>query len=370
MSASLGESKVPLFTELGNIRIRGGFWKDKQELIGRSSLPFQWRALNDEIPGAEPSHALENFRIAAGESSGDFKGTVFQDSDVAKWLEAASYDLLRSRDAELEARVDEVIRLLGKAQGPDGYLNTYFTIVAPERRWENLAWGHELYCAGHLVEAAVAHAEATGKTSLLEIAQRLADCIDGAFGPEEGKIHGCSGHPEIELALFRLWRLTREPRYRELAIYFVEERGRNPALFAGGEAFGLEIPEAPWRLPDYFQAHAPVREQRRAEGHAVRAVYLYAAMTDECAETGDPELLAALHRLWDSAVGRRMYITGALGSQAQGERFTADFDLPSDTAYAETCASIGLIFGPRACPRSRATPATRTLSNARSTTAR
>jgi DUF1680 family protein len=342
---------------LDESRVTGGFWADKMDLVAGEMLDHQWKALNDEVAGAEKSHAVENFRIAAGEASGEFKGTVFQDSDMAKWIEAASYSLSHHPDPELERRVDEAIRLITKAQAPDGYVNTYFTVAAPGKRWLDLAWGHELYCAGHLIEAAVAHNASTGKSSLLEVARRYADCIDRAFGPAPGQIRGVCGHPEIELALFRLARATGEVRYRDLAVFFVEERGRDPAAFDGKQplgasasapwpetsgSYGFVIPKTKWFERDYMQNHAPVRLQPDATGHAVRAVYLYSAMADEYAATGDEGLLRALRALWDSAVSRRMYITGGIGSQAHGERFTTDFDLPSDTAYAETCASIGL----------------------------
>jgi len=333
---------------LETARITGGFWARKIDMVAREMLPYQWLALNDEVPGAVPSHAVENIRIAAGEATGEFKGNIFQDSDVAKWLEAASYSLSHHPDPALEARVDEVVRLIAKAQRPDGYFNTYFIVVRPDKRWADLAWGHELYCAGHLIEAAVAHNAATGKTELLDVARRYADCIDGVFGPEEGKIRGYCGHPEIELALFRLHATTGEIRYRNLASFFVDERGRDPGYFDGeiplGFDLGFEVAKTRAFARDYFLNHETVRSQADATGHAVRAVYLYTAMADEYAATGDEELLRALRALWDSLVSRRMYITGGIGSQAQGERFTADYDLPSDTAYAETCASIGLAF--------------------------
>ncbi len=344
---------------LREARISGGFWAGKIDIVAREMLPYQWLALNDEVPGAEPSHAVENFRIAAGEASGEFNGTVFQDSDVAKWLEAASYSLAHHPDSVLEARVDEVIRLIAKAQAPDGYVNTYFMVMAPDKRWADLAWGHELYCGGHLIEAAVAHHASTGKTALLDVAKRYADCIDRAFGSENGKIRGVCGHPEIELALFRLWRATSEVRYRDLAVFFVEERGQESSAFDGKQplgastsapwpetsgSYGFVIPKTKWFERDYMQNHAPVRFQPDATGHAVRAVYLYSAMAEEYAATGDESLLKALRTLWDSAVSRRMYITGGIGSQSHGERFSSDYDLPSDTAYAETCASIGLAF--------------------------
>ena len=325
-------------------RITGGFWKERIDTVAGVTLDRQWKALNDLLPGAHPSHSLMNFRIAAGERQGKFEGTMWQDSDLAKWLEAASYCLALGPDPVLASRVNEVIDLVGRAQGPDGYLYTWVALVAPEMRWRDLAWGHELYCAGHFIEAAVAHHEATSSTRLLDIGRRLADCVDREFGPREGQNKGVCGHPEIELALFRLYRATGEPRYRDLAIHFLETRGRDPGFFAGKEPLGFSMPLTKAIGPDYFLAHAPVRGQAGAEGHAVRAMYLYAALAEEYLATGDEELRAALSRFWDSAVGRRMYITGSLGSQAQGERFTVDWDLPSDTAYGETCASIGLAF--------------------------
>jgi uncharacterized protein len=329
---------------LAEARITGGFWAGKLDMVAREMLPYQWKALNDEVPGAEPSRAIENFRIAAGESSGEFKSTLYQDSEVAKWIEAASYSLSHHADPELEARVDEAVRLIAKAQRPDGYVNTYFSVAAPDKRWQDLAWGHELYSAGHLIEAAVAHKACTGKDVLLDVARRLADCIARAFGTGPGQIRGVCGHPEIELALFRLYRSTGEARYRDLAEFFVEERGRDPAAFDGKEPLGFVIPKTRWISRDYFLNHEPLRAQSDATGHAVRAVYMYSAMADEYAASGDPRLLEALRTLWDSVVSRRMYVTAGIGSQAHGERFTCDYDLPSDTAYAETCASIGLAF--------------------------
>jgi Uncharacterized protein conserved in bacteria len=329
---------------LGEARVTGGFWSRKIDMVASEMLPYQWKALNDEIAGAEPSHAIENFRIAAGESAGEFKGNIWQDSDVAKWLEAASYSLAHHPDAALEAEVDEAVRLIAKAQRPDGYVNSYFIAVAPDKRWADLSWGHELYCAGHLIEAAVAHNACTGKTSLLDVARRYADCIDREFGPRPGQRRAVCGHPEIELALFRLYRATGEARYRELGSFFVDERGRDPGALEGKIPLGFEIPSTRWFLADYFVGHKPVRLQRDAEGHAVRAVYLYSAMAEEYMASGEPALLDSLHALWESMTGRRMYLTGSIGSQSHGERFTVDYDLPADRVYAETCASIGLAF--------------------------
>jgi hypothetical protein len=332
--------------ELGikDVSIGEGFWSERQRLVAEAVLPYQWKALNDEIPGAEPSHAIENLRIAAGLSSGEFRGFKFQDSDVAKWIEAASYSLASRSDPELESRVDEAIELIGAAQESDGYIQSYYSITSPGKRWSDLEWGHELYCGGHLIEAAVAHFAATGSRKLLDIMLRYVDCVDAAFGREDGKKRGYDGHPEIELALFRLYGATGDPKHLRLAEYFVDERGNAPSYFDAERAVnGTGARERHFEL-DYFQAQAPVRDQRSAEGHAVRGVYLYSAMADYAAISGDAGLREALAAIWESATERRMYVTGALGSQHRGERHTIDYDLPSDSAYAETCASIGLVF--------------------------
>jgi DUF1680 family protein len=249
--------------------------------------------------------------------------------------------LAGQKNRRLERMADRVIGLTAKAQQPDGYLNTYFSVVEPQKRWTNLRDAHELYCAGHLMEAAVAYYEATGKRALLDTMCRYADYIDSVFGSQRGKKRGYPGHEEIELALVKLYRTTGEERYLKLAKFFVDERGRRPNYFAiEARARG----EKPREQCDYWQAHLPVRDQKTAEGHAVRAMYLYCGMADVAAETGDKELLAACKRLWKSVTERRMYVTGGIGSTAQGERFTFDCDLPNEAAYAETCAAIGLVF--------------------------
>lgn len=333
---------------LDKIAIRDPFWTTYIKLVREVVVPYQWEALNDRIPGAEPSHAIENFKIAAGLAEGDFAGMVFQDSDVAKWLEAASYLLETGADPELERIADETIELIARAQGDDGYVNTYFTLKEPEGRWTNLAECHELYCAGHLIEAAVAYYHATGKRRLLDVACRMADYIGRVFGDGPGRLRGYDGHQEIELALVKLYRTTGNAAYLQLAQFFIDERGREPSFYA--EEFerrqgGRHFPELNMAFDRaYSQAHLPVRRQTTAEGHAVRAVYMLAGMADIAAETGDEELLQACRRLWRNIVTKRMYITGSIGSMAQGESFSLDYDLPGDTAYAETCASVGLIF--------------------------
>ena len=327
-----------------NVDIHDGFFTPIQDLVRHVVIPYQEKILHDEIPGVEKSHAIENFEIAAGDKQGEFYGMVFQDSDLAKWLEAVAYSLAVEPDAELEARADALIDLVGRAQQEDGYLNTYFTVKEPERRWTNLMECHELYCAGHMIEAAVAYYECTGKDKLLKITCRMADHIDNRFGP--GKVRGIPGHEEIELALLRLYSVTKEERYLKLAKYFIDERGQQPDYFVeeekqngGWKYFGMST-----KKPEYMQNQAPVREQTTVEGHSVRAVYLLTGMADLAARTNDQELFDACDRLWDNMVEKRMYLTAGIGSTRDGEAFTIDYDLPNDTIYAETCASVGLCF--------------------------
>jgi len=269
---------------------------------------------------------------------------IFWDSDVAKWIEAASYSLATHPDADLDRLLDEVIALIGAAQQPDGYLNPHYTVVEPDKRWTNLRDCHELYCAGHLIEAGVAHYQATGKRTLLDVVCRYADCIDNTFGP--GKRSGYCGHEEIELALVKLYHATGQVRYLKLAEYFINERGRQPHVFDVEARARGEDPRRYWAGEDYayVQAHLPVREQTEAVGHAVRAMYLYSGMADVGRCTGDESLLAACRALWQDVVSRKMYVTGGVGSTHRGEAFTKAYDLPNESAYAETCAAIGLVF--------------------------
>lgn len=335
-----------------SVHIKDAFWDVYTGLVRDTVIPYQWEALNDRIPDAEPSFAIRNFRIAAGREQGEFGGMVFQDSDVAKWLEAVGYALGTHPDPELERTADEVIELVAAAQQEDGYLNTYFTIKEPGKRWTNLYEAHELYCAGHMIEAAVAYYEGTGKRRLLDVVCKLADHIDTVFGREPGQLRGYDGHQEIELALVKLYAATGEHRYLKLAQFFIDERGTAPNFLVREceqrEGFslwtGTKQPIPTLRQLAYNQAHRPVREQDAAVGHAVRAVYMYTAMADLAALTGDAGLLEACRRLWANMTGKQMYITGGIGSTHHGEAFSFDHDLPNDTVYAETCASIGLIF--------------------------
>ncbi len=269
---------------------------------------------------------------------------TFWDSDVAKWVEGACYTTSVTPDAEIEAMVDEAVNLIVSAQQPDGYLNVFYTVVEPENRWTNLRDCHELYCAGHLIEAAVAHFRATGKRDFLDAMCRYADYIDSVFGTEPGKKRGYCGHPELELALVKLYEATDNERYLRMSEYFVEEHGQQPYYFdVEAIARGEEIPCAPSRY-DYAQANVPVREQTIVAGHAVRAMYFYSGAADIAGIRQDSGLYAVLSRLLNQLVTKRMYVTGGIGSSASNEGFTTDYDLPNQTAYAETCAAIGLIF--------------------------
>lgn len=333
---------------LKDVHIQDGFWNYYIDLVRNVVVPYQWEALNDRVEGAEPSRAVRNFKIAAGQETGEFYGFVFQDSDIAKWLEAVAYLLDVKRDPALEQVADEMIDIIEKAQHENGYLNTYFTIKEPEGKWTNLTECHELYCAGHMIEAGVAYYKATGKSKLLNIVSRFADYIDTVFGTEPGKLQGYDGHQEIELALVKLYEVTGQDNYIKLGKYFIDQRGQKPEFYA--EELAKREGKSHWggitkKIEyEYFQTHLPVREQHKAVGHAVRLVYMLTGMADLAAETGDAKLLEACRRLWDNIVDRQMYITGGIGSMHAGEAFSFDYDLPNDTVYAETCASIGLIF--------------------------
>ena len=320
-----------------SVRFDRGYWQQRIAVNRSVTLPIQHRQLVD-------TGRLDSLRLTWKPGDPN-KPHEFWDSDIAKWIEAASYSLATEPDADLRKHVDEAVDLLVASQQPDGYLNTHFTCVRPAERWTNLRDAHELYCAGHLIESAVAHHAATGDRKLLDALCRSADYIDAVFGPEEGKKRGYCGHPEIELALIRLYRATGEQRYLKLAKYFIDERGRGDPHYYDVEARARgQNPAKNWVTYEYYQAHRPVREQTDIEGHAVRALYLLAGMVDVAAETGDDGLMDACRRLFHSAVERRMYVTGGVGSQRHGERFPFDYALPNETAYAETCAAIALVF--------------------------
>ena len=337
-------------------KVNSSFWNSYVKLIKEKVIPYQWEILNDRVPDSEPSHAIDNFHIAAHQMEGHFYGQVFQDSDVYKWLEAVGNVLLLERDEELEAKADSVIDIIEAAQEEDGYLNTYFSIEEPDKKWTDLLECHELYCAGHFIESAVAYFRGTGKKKILDIACRLADCLCRTFGEEEGKNHGYPGHQEIELALIKLYDVTGTQKYLELAEYFINRRGTDEFFEQEFEQRGKisfwnkavqkepNITYNQFSYKTYNQFHSPVRQQEEPTGHAVRAVYMYTAMADIAARTREKELLQACKTLWDNIVKKQMYITGGIGSTHSGEAFTVPYDLPNDTNYSETCASIGLLF--------------------------
>ncbi|MCC7207609.1 MAG: glycoside hydrolase family 127 protein [Anaerolineae bacterium] len=333
MTTELRSRIVPC--SLKQVTIDDAFWSPRRETNRTTTLYSIYQKLKDI--GYLDALRLEWRPGMPGEPH------VFWESDLAKWIEAVSYVLATDYDRELDTLLDGVIALLASAQQPDGYLNAHFTVVEPENRWANLRDAHELYCAGHLIEAAVAHYEATGKRALLDVMRRYADYIDSVFGPHPGQKRGYCGHEEIELALVRLARATGEERYLRLAQFFVEERGKQPHYFDVEARARGENPADFWaKTYEYNQSHKPVREQDRAVGHAVRAMYLYSAVADLVRETGDPGLRDVVERLFESVAHRQMYVTGGIGSSRHNEGFTRDYDLPNDTAYAETCAAIGL----------------------------
>ena len=270
---------------------------------------------------------------------------MYWDSDIAKWIEMASYTLATHHDPALDAQIDDLVARIAKAQQPDGYFNSYFIRREPAKRWTNLRDWHELYCAGHMIEAAVAHAQATGKQACSMSMRRYADYIATVFGPGPGQRRGYCGHPEIELALVKLYRFTGERRYLDLAKFFIDERGRQPHYFDQEAVARGDDPAAQYYgTYEYSQSHVPVREQHAVVGHAVRAMYLYSAMADLAGEFDDASLMAACKTLWADLTAKRLYVTGGLGPSARNEGFTADYDLPNETAYAETCAAVGLVF--------------------------
>lgn len=311
----------------GSVTINPGFWKKRQERNRKAGLAHGHKML-------EQDGNLDNMRIAAGRTTGTYRGKVFWDSDIYKWLEAIAYELAKEEDEQLRQWSDEAIELIEAAQEENGYIETYYQIAAPEERWRNMTNGHELYCAGHLFEAAVAWNRFLNDGRLLKVAVRFADNIDSYFGP--GKQTGTGGHPEVELALVELYRETGEVRYLNMAKYFIDQRGKG--LLPPGNHGGHGGPAV-------SQDHVPVREATTVEGHAVRQLYLTNGVTDLYTETGETHLLDAVLRLWEDAYYRKMFITGGLGSRHTFEAFSEPYELPTGRAYSETCAAIaGIIW--------------------------
>ncbi|WP_086472017.1 glycoside hydrolase family 127 protein [Devosia lucknowensis] len=270
---------------------------------------------------------------------------MFWDSDLGKSIETIAYSLYRKPNPELEARADAIIDMYEKLQDEDGYLNSFFQRIKPEWKWTNLRDFHELYCAGHMIEGAVAYYQATGKRKFLDVMCRMADYCVRKFGKGPGQVPGYCGHEEIELALVRLARVTGNQAYMDLAKFFVDERGQAPNFFIEEAVAHNRDPKGVQKNTlEYNQSHLPVREQTKVVGHAVRAMYLYSAMADLATEYNDDSLTAALETLWADLTQKQMYITGGIGPAESNEGFTDYYDLPNDTAYAETCASVGLVF--------------------------
>ncbi len=304
------------------IEITDGFWKEKQELFYNTTI----KAVYDRFEETGRFEALK-FNWKEGMPN---KPHIFWESDVTKWIEGAAYFLQKKPDAELEALVDELVDRMVKTQDENGYLNAYFTVVEPEARFTRRT-DHELYCAGHLVEGAIAYAKATGKTAMLQVAIKYIDLIDRVFRIEHSAGFDTPGHEEIELALIKLYDYTGEERYKLLAEYFIDTRGTS----SRDETYSFTDQE-------HMQSHLPVREQVTAEGHSVRALYLYSGMADLALKNQEEELYEICKTLFSNIVNKRMYITGGIGSTHHGESFTFDYDLPEYTSYNETCASIAL----------------------------
>ena len=361
---------------LEQVQVTDAFWRHETELIRQAVIPYQWEALNDRVPGAAPSWWVHNMKaaaraVAAKKAGGAyvprhrsdsivtqppegtapdpdaFYGWVFQDSDGYKWIEAVAYQLMIRPDAALRARAQQAVDMICAAQEEDGYLDTFYTLTGRERAFTCLKDHHELYCFGHLTEAAVAWHQATGQDDLLNAARRFGDCIARRFGP--GRERGCPGHEIAEMALIRLYEETGEEKWRQLADFFLDVRGTDPSTFALEENVRRQAQgQAPLPVTAeryaYYQAHMPVRDMREATGHAVRQMYLCSGMADAARINGDAEMRRACEALWRSVVDEKMYITGGVGATHVGEAFSRPYDLPSDTAYSETCAAIGLAF--------------------------
>ncbi len=306
--------------DIASVTLTDNFWEPRIRLNREVTIPGQLRQCQE-------TGRIENFERAAGRSSGPFQGIFFNDSDVYKWAEAAAFSLSTHPDSELDAKLDAVIEVIAAAQQSDGYLNTYFMFKRAGERYSNLKDMHELYCAGHLIQAAVAHSRATGKRNLLNVACRLADHLYDVFGP--GKRSGACGHEEAEMALVELYRTVGDNRYLELAKLMVDARGQTPPILGGAK---------------YHQDHLPFVEQTEFIGHAVRHLYYVCGAADVLAEQGAPEYRKALETLWDDLTRRKMYVTGGAGSRYEGEAFGAAYELPAERAYTETCAAIASVM--------------------------
>jgi len=309
-----------------SVEITDDFWRPKMDKVATKTLDaciFQTEVKTGRI---------RNFEQVLLGDKGKHDGVFYDDSDVYKALEAMAYAIKTTANKTLEQKADEWIDKIAAAQQPDGYLNTFYTLTDLNDRWSDMSM-HEDYCGGHLIEAAVAYADATGKKKLLDVAIKWADHFDSTFGP--GKKHWVTGHQELELALVKLYRSTKNVKYLKLADWLLSERGKQLAK-------GYTWTE--WKDTGYAQDLVPVKEQKEITGHAVRAMYMYTGAADVAAHTGDKDYLSAMRTVWEDVVFRNMYITGGIGSAGSNEGFTNDFDLPNEQAYCETCASVGMVF--------------------------
>lgn len=345
-------------------KIDDEFWNKYIELVRNEMIPYQLKALNDKIEGAPKSYCLENFKKASEvvkkiksnekvniypvdkweykENECDknsFLGWCFQDSDVYKWIEAVAYSLSNTPDEKLESKCDKIIDLICSAQLDSGYLDTLYITNDPSKIFTNLKDRHELYCFGHLTEAAVAYFNTTGKDKLLNAAVKFADLICNTFN-QSGK-KGYPGHEIAELAMVKLYKTTNNKKYLDCAESFIKQRGTKPYYFDIERNYNRTDNSLDY---EYNQAHLPVFEQKEAVGHAVRGVYLYSGMADVAKEKGNEKLYTACENIWNNIEQKKMYITGGIGSTSIGEAFSYNYDLPNDLAYNETCASIGLMF--------------------------
>ena len=329
-----------------DVRLEGKFWKERLDTVLAETIPSQHEKLGEykileSMDLIQPPPPLRYPR-----NQHNFTVQVFWDSDIGKWIETASYGLSHRRDAKIEAQIEAIVDKFEAAQLTDGYLNLWYIGREPQNRWTNLRDNHELYNAGHMLEGAIAYFLATGRRRWLDIMERYVEHIRQTFGPGPNQKPGYCGHQEIELALIKLYHVTKEQKQLDLAIYFINQRGTQPPHYFDVEARSRgDDPAAYWfKNYEYNQSHQLVRDQTKVVGHAVRAMYMYTAMADLAAELNDSGLKHACEVLWHDVMATKMYITAGLGPSAHNEGFTHDYDLPNETAYAETCASVALIF--------------------------
>jgi len=308
------------------VNITDAFWKPTMEKVATTTLQACIYQTEVKTP------RIRNFEKVARNKNEKHEGIFYDDSDVYKALEAIAYSLKTHPDTAIEAKADEWIDKIAAAQLPDGYIGTYYTLGRLNERWSDMSM-HEDYNGGHLLEAAVAYYNATGKRKLLDVAIKFADHFDTQFGP--GRKHWVTGHQELELALVKLYRVTHNKKYLDMAHWLLEERGHK---YAKGYTW------TDWKDTAYAQDVVPVRDQKEITGHAVRAMYMYTGAADVAALTGDAGYMKAMNTVWEDVVFRNMYITGGIGSSGNNEGFSNDFDLPNEQAYCETCASVGMVF--------------------------